>query len=429
MTPVAGDGMEVLLEAMITGDASAAIENQEVWGQQLLVADETLPRKYGFNTTLEQLESMGIVFGENADDLFVRVRLPEGWSKQPTSHSMWSNLIDDQGRTRAMIFYKAAFYDRDAHIDIVRRFSYQVQPVCGYSDPDYRQSEWHVVVTDCDEVVWQSDERVEPEPGFPRGDKKNRQAWLDWGNRKDALGGIAKAWLNEHWPEWENPLAYWGDDNFNVIAVIEEKPLPWYRRLWLWVVSIATNSRLNIDCDQSNEDVEMKRTYLIQRLCEPYENPIDNPFAFGGEFKNGGLSDGAMDLLRPILRFDYMGAAEFEFGAVPEALSEIHDNAKHYQVSQILVTTKAGNRHAVYAIAREEWQEKIDRILQAIAEDEWNSGYRFQESVRLTEAIDDPGRWNYRGWLELNNGYFFFIDEEMAQAVAELFEIEWAKEN
>ena len=72
---------------------------------------------------------------------------------------------------------------------------------------------------------------------------------------------------------------------------------------------------------------EMKRTYLIQRLEKPRTLKIagvelkDNPFSFGGGLRNGGLSKDATDLLRPLFSFDYMGAAEFEFGAVPEALS------------------------------------------------------------------------------------------------------------
>lgn len=58
---------------------------------------------------------------------------------------------------------------------------------------------------------------------------------------------------------------------------------------------------------------ELKQTYLVQRLNRP-TNGYDNPFSFGGGLKNGGLSEDAMKLLRPIFSFDYMGSAEFEFG-------------------------------------------------------------------------------------------------------------------
>ena len=39
--------------------------------------------------------------------------------------------------------------------------------------------------------------------------------------------------------------------------------------------------------------------------------------------RNGGLSNEAMDLIRGIWSFDYMGASEFEWGAIPKALGEI----------------------------------------------------------------------------------------------------------
>jgi hypothetical protein len=70
----------------------------------------------------------------------------------------------------------------------------------------------------------------------------------------------------------------------------------------------------------------MKDSYLIQRLHKPESwrikgKVLDNAFSFGGGLKNGGLTTKALDLLRDIFSFDYMCAAEFEFGAVPAALS------------------------------------------------------------------------------------------------------------
>jgi hypothetical protein len=197
----------VFLEAFITGDPSGAIENQEARGQTKFVASDTLPIKC--HCEREQLTQMGIVFGEPVDDLFVGVQLPDGWKKVPTNHSMWSELVDDQGRKRASIFYKAAFYDRDAHMSLTRRFSYKVEPICGYSDLDYKKSEWHCVVTDCGEVIWASAKRVEPEPKYSFDDEDSRQIWLNWDKQKEALGKSGLSWLNEHYPNWEDPLAYW----------------------------------------------------------------------------------------------------------------------------------------------------------------------------------------------------------------------------
>ncbi len=57
----------------------------------------------------------------------------------------------------------------------------------------------------------------------------------------------------------------------------------------------------------------MRDSWLIQRLKPAYPGLVqlwvDNPFAFGGGLRNGGLSGEAMNLLRGIFSFDYMGAA------------------------------------------------------------------------------------------------------------------------
>lgn len=198
------------LENAIISETPSGIEAQGARGQKDFVADETLPIKCNFCKRGE-LEEMGIVFGDPVDDLFVEVQLPEGWEKVPTSHSMWSELVDEKGRKRASIFYKAAFYDRDAFIGTTLRFSRSVDPVCGWGEPDYKKHEWHCVVTDCGEVVWASDKRVEPEPEYPRPfTEEHRLAWLAWSDRKDALSKLGDGWLASHYPDWQDPSAYWG---------------------------------------------------------------------------------------------------------------------------------------------------------------------------------------------------------------------------
>lgn len=105
---------ELFLDALLVG-ASNAIELQEARGQSELVASTNLPKKGDW----EKLQEMGIIKGENIDKLFCSATLPEGWSKVRTDHSMWSELKDSRGLKRASIFYKAAFYDEDAHINCV----------------------------------------------------------------------------------------------------------------------------------------------------------------------------------------------------------------------------------------------------------------------------------------------------------------------
>lgn len=109
------------------GGNPGAIEAQEAQGQKEFVESLQLPKKtnypHGLNTT-EQYHKMGIkvLVPTKKDDMFLGVQLPTGWKKQSTDHSMWNNLVDDKGRIRASIFYKAAFYDRETFINFNHRY-------------------------------------------------------------------------------------------------------------------------------------------------------------------------------------------------------------------------------------------------------------------------------------------------------------------
>jgi hypothetical protein len=65
------------------------------------------------------LESWGIVFRTEADDLFLNVVLPEGWQILQTDFYLESDLIDSRRVRRAGIFCKTAFHDRRAYINVV----------------------------------------------------------------------------------------------------------------------------------------------------------------------------------------------------------------------------------------------------------------------------------------------------------------------
>lgn len=197
------------LVALLNGDYENAkiammlggIEAQEAQGQNTFVNSETLPIDCNFSSR-EVFEAMGIVYGEREQDdaIFVPVILPDGWKKVPTSHSMWSELRDEKGRKRASIFYKAAFYDRSAHISPARRFSYTYEPVGGYDDPENANPRYHSVVIDCGNVIWES-EPFRPQPNSY--DEMNN--WLD---EKDEMVQQAKRWLIQNYPDYQDVLAY-----------------------------------------------------------------------------------------------------------------------------------------------------------------------------------------------------------------------------
>lgn len=201
MFPQKEDPMILFAEALFGGDSSNAIERQEKRGQDSLVNSTVLPHKFN-QCERWQFEKIGIVFGEQVDDLFTNVTLPPGWKKQPTNHPMWSDLIDDQGRVRAGIFYKAAFYDRSAHIYIKPRYGYGYLPALGYDNPDYKSGGWVGVVMDCGTPIWKSEE-TEPEPDY------NSDGWAKWSDKRQEMADKALKFLDKTYPDWKNPLAYW----------------------------------------------------------------------------------------------------------------------------------------------------------------------------------------------------------------------------
>jgi hypothetical protein len=110
--------MAFLAEGTVTGSASSFIEGQEIAGQRQLVNSDRLPAQCGDRAPWLAL---GFTFGDPdpSDPLFMPATLPPGWKRQATDHSMGSVIVDTLGRERVSIFYKAAFYDRSAHMNLV----------------------------------------------------------------------------------------------------------------------------------------------------------------------------------------------------------------------------------------------------------------------------------------------------------------------
>jgi hypothetical protein len=182
-------------------------------------------------------------------------------------------------------------------------------------------------------------------------------------------------------------------------------------------------------------------TYLVQRLEKPRVDPrfTDNPFSFGGGLRNGGLSPEAMDLLRPIFGFDYMGAAEYEFGALPQALQALAKSELATGHFNLVEKDVAAYRN-MFSPKREDlplryktvWyicrKEQVGDVVERILEDakgklDIKQGYKqFVRTLRSDPKADYPEETI--GWIELDNGFFYFIDEEAARKTAAVFGVE-----
>lgn len=184
MTPAALNALKNGdMENLIAASTPGGIEAQEARGQKDLCRSQRLPID-GMREARPILESFGFKFGKKVDDIFIEATFPEGWSLKETDHSMWSHLVDNKGRKRAGIFYKAAFYDRSANINLS----------CRYSFDTWRS----VAARGVTEVAVMDGEEVVKSFGLAANFTE-----------RSKLGEEAKAWLNDNFPEWTSPGAYW----------------------------------------------------------------------------------------------------------------------------------------------------------------------------------------------------------------------------
>jgi hypothetical protein len=184
------------------------------------------------------------------------------------------------------------------------------------------------------------------------------------------------------------------------------------------------------------------RGWLLQILkAPPPPNPskmdkIAETFAFGGG--GSGLTPEARELIYSLFSFDYMGAAEYEFGQFPKALKLIADDAKKLIAYEINVNAedikgndwkrsrrkgspKKGDEAVppikditCYIICRREESEEVERILRTLASNQQDC----KASPRAYAFFDplDSFDETHKGWIDVSDppgGFFIMKDREM----------------
>jgi len=187
------------------GGVARYIEEQERDGQRQLAKSESLPSQLN-GCTEEEVRAIGIDLGpipkdiHKGDALFRPATLPDGWKIELTNHSMWSCIVDDRGFARASMFYKAAFYDRAAHLSLNVRIRMQ-------QDYDARRRDGTTVY-----IV------TVAMPGCaPNGERNAKTIHThvdtsglptEW-QQADAAQAATRAWLEENYPDYKSATAYW----------------------------------------------------------------------------------------------------------------------------------------------------------------------------------------------------------------------------
>ncbi len=187
---------------------------------------------------------------------------------------------------------------------------------------------------------------------------------------------------------------------------------------------------------------ELGRSYLIQRLHKPMNFSKfgfkDNPFSFGGGLLNGGISKEGMNRLREIFSFDYMGSAEFEWGAVPAALQFLAEQrfADKLVANLVDVSPNANEKNIVYYVCPVQYENDVVQRIKELRKIDGlgnrNSSIILKEHCGLKEYFSETGKWSEYakrniGWLELDNGFIFFTDKEVFDKFCAFFGIEVKK--
>lgn len=93
------------------------IERIEAQGQAEMMKGVLLPRQLS-GCTEASLTELGFKLGDVVNDLFRKGCLPSGWTMKADEGSFHTEIIDETGKHRGYLSYKAAPYDRWARLSV-----------------------------------------------------------------------------------------------------------------------------------------------------------------------------------------------------------------------------------------------------------------------------------------------------------------------
>lgn len=139
------------------------------------------------------LERAGVRFGDGVpgDDLFIYATLPRGWSKSTGDQDTYF-LLDEQGRKRAVVYYKPAYYDRYAELNALPRFTIDI---------DERRADRGILAMS----VYDSGSKVYT---IERDSCGERHSEL-YRTRRREIAEQVSTWLADKYPNWRDPSSYW----------------------------------------------------------------------------------------------------------------------------------------------------------------------------------------------------------------------------
>lgn len=166
-------------------------------------------------------QALGFVFydpeidDKNKDNqkwLFQEVSYPPGWGNAPTKSHLWTDIIDEHGRVRGAIFYKAEAHDLRAHAVLYPRFSVGLD----LSDRAMAQSTATMLIEDRLGLV---NMRID---GLTKVNWAGDRAVAEAASSAElAAERKLKEWLDTNYPAWTTILGHW-QPKFRMVAETSE---------------------------------------------------------------------------------------------------------------------------------------------------------------------------------------------------------------
>lgn len=175
----------------------------------------------------------------------------------------------------------------------------------------------------------------------------------------------------------------------------------------------------------------MYKPWLLQRMKKPAGNPISLAFGCGGS----GIKPELQKKLESICSWDYMGAAEYEFGELARSLERIIKNKKKFKANVLnvfyncrpfswgegLSENISGTNKVFYICLKKDIEELKGYLKEWAAKEclDTRDPLYFNESL-AGEKANSHGIY---GWIDIKNDYMFFTDEKMWRKFCDLLEI------
>ena len=156
-----------------------------------------------------------------------------------------------------------------------------------------------------------------------------------------------------------------------------------------------------------------RTTWLVQRYS-PGTGFI-NPF---GDMNRQLSTEVAQELMSNVVSPDYMGAAEYEWGAYPECLGEMFEQ-------ELVIEEYDGFDIPIYIIAADiNFAIKCIQFLYDDTESTYGE-YSYNEVSKgdygsFKKTILGKSRMNTIGWLSLKGHYAWFTDKDIAKTFKQL---------